>query len=555
MKLISVFLLLFTFTSTLNGQETVKIKLNVDVLGKKHETIRYYHPINGYYDIQPKTITFKESILKKLHRFVFIQPVESLKDSINYIQANSLRYYLDPSELIYVDWKMGTDTSNYLRLDSFAKSSQSIRDRKYQNLVQPYFNPFFISKYEVTNWEYRQFVNYVQDSIFREAIYASDSLTNEQAVLFLSIPKGISCDVKNRTQNRELFPFNYDFDYRKEIKDEVIIPILSRFYLRPNLRYYKRRELDTKYLNYRYSATSTDLQTQETESGFMIEQNINIFPDTLCWIKLDAYCPSLDPKSNMYFWHPAYDNYPVVGINWFQAKAYLHWKQKKLERELPEIAALFEYDLPNTMEYEWAISNATNGNRQDVIQDQQLVTDLIINKHSIYHQSISYKQYDATTEKFYLPYDVNNLKEHKKQLAGFSKKRKRVEKSGHFEDDSKTRMRAQLNYLNNGIEFLSNNVSEWMNENYQTQCAALMEAYINYNCYAYPAYCESQRIIDQNLIRTNDQNGKLIIGSNWYDERYGIIYGVNYNGLYAKTFQAVDSSFATVGFRCVLRLK
>lgn len=551
----SIFLLSFLWLLTDYGQETVKIKLNVDVLGKKHETIRYYHPINGYYDIQPKTITFKESILKKLHRFVFIQPVESLKDSINYIQANSLRYYLDPSELIYVDWKMGTDTSNYLRLESFAKTSQSLRDKKYQNVVQTYFNPFFISKYEVTNWEYRQFVNYVQDSIFREAIYASNSLTNEQAVLFLSIPKGTVYDVKNRTQNRELFPYNYDFDYRKEIKDEVIIPILSQFYLRPNPRYYISRQLDTKYLNYRYSATSHDLQTQETDSGFMIEQNINIFPDTLCWIKLDAYYPSLDPKSNMYFWHPAYDNYPVVGINWFQAKAYLHWKQKKLERELPEIAALFEYDLPNTVEYEWAISNATNGNRQDVIQDQQLVTDLIINKRSIYHQSISYKQYDATTEKFYLPYDVNNTKEHKKRLAGFSKNRKRVEKSGHFEDDSKTRMRAQLNYLNNGIEFLSNNVSEWMNENYQTQYEALMEAYINYNCYANPAYCESQRSIDQNLIRTNDQNGKLIIGSNWYDERYGIIYGVNYDGLYAKTFQSADSGFATVGFRCVLRLK
>ena len=197
-----LFLLSFLWLLTDYGQEIVKIKLNVAVLGKKHETIRYYHPINGSYEIQPKTIAFRESILKKLHRFVFIQPAESLKDSINYIQANSLRYYLDPSELIYVDWKMGTDTSNYLRLDSFANFSQSLRDKKYQNVVQTYFNPFFISKYEITNWEYRQFVNYVQDSIFREAIYASDSLTNEQAVLFLSIPKGTAYDVKNRAQNR-----------------------------------------------------------------------------------------------------------------------------------------------------------------------------------------------------------------------------------------------------------------------------------------------------------------------------------------------------------------
>lgn len=30
-----------------------------------------------------------------------------------------------------------------------------------------------------------------------------------------------------------------------------------------------------------------------------------------------------DPLTEKYFWHPAYDNYPVVGVNWKQAKAFV----------------------------------------------------------------------------------------------------------------------------------------------------------------------------------------------------------------------------------------
>ncbi len=37
-----------------------------------------------------------------------------------------------------------------------------------------------------------------------------------------------------------------------------------------------------------------------------------------------------DPMTNMYFWHPAYDNYPVVGVTWVQAKAFSVWRTQLL---------------------------------------------------------------------------------------------------------------------------------------------------------------------------------------------------------------------------------
>jgi hypothetical protein len=49
---------------------------------------------------------------------------------------------------------------------------------------------------------------------------------------------------------------------------------------------------------------------------------INVYPDTLAWIHDFTYSFN-DPITNMYFWHPSYDEYPVVGVNWKQARAFV----------------------------------------------------------------------------------------------------------------------------------------------------------------------------------------------------------------------------------------
>jgi sulfatase modifying factor 1 len=50
-------------------------------------------------------------------------------------------------------------------------------------------------------------------------------------------------------ENRELFAFSWKV---RGIKDEQIIPLISDMYLRPNERFYKRREIDTRKLKFRY---------------------------------------------------------------------------------------------------------------------------------------------------------------------------------------------------------------------------------------------------------------------------------------------------------------
>lgn len=560
--------------------QTKTVAINVAVLGAKQQSVRYYHPINGTYKFTPKTITYKPSELKGLSQFALIQPGLNLHDSVNIIQANSLRHYVDPSELIYVDWKMGRDTSNYLRLDTFAVQSEIIRNEKYAALVKDYFDPFFISKYEVTNKEYREFTDWVRDSIFREAIYASDAITDEQAIQMLNVTddqyydevtmKWETVESPARKINRELYALNYDFDYRKEFRDDVTIPILSQFYKRPNERFYKRLEVAQSYLNYRYysidreaaeEAKSRDTLKKKQNYGlryhfsigpYIINHTLNIYPDTAAW-KTFYNAQFSSVMGNMYFWHPAFDNMPVVGVSHEQAKAYCDWKQKQIQKSNPKVAREFTVDLPKLIEYEWAITSGYSQNLGEHIEDNQIVSNLLLGDKKETRRPTSFNYKKSLLQKVFRPYDVQNKKAHRKFLK-LIKKYDKDKYSGIIGTKHEVIMRAQGNYLASKVEFLSNNASEWMCEDYETNYKALLEAYINYNCFANPEYCENQRNIDQNLNRLNDVNGRLIIGANWYDERYGSYAGVNKAGLYPKAFKSKSNAYATVGFRLILRM-
>jgi gliding motility-associated lipoprotein GldK len=81
---------------------------------------------------------------------------------------------------------------------------------------------------------------------------------------------------------------------------------------------------------------------------------VNVYPDTTCWIN---DFPNADNVTYMklYFNHPNYDNYPVVGVSWEQANAFCAWRTDYLMKGMGGYARQIQrFRLPTEIEWEYA---------------------------------------------------------------------------------------------------------------------------------------------------------------------------------------------------------
>ena len=76
-------------------------------------------------------------------------------------------------------------------------------------------------------------------------------------------------------------------------------------------------------------------------------------PDTLVWRDKFAYN---EPYVDYYFRHPAYDNYPVVGVSWEQANAFCEWLTKTYNAMPDRKFKNVRFDLPTKTEW-WSAAN------------------------------------------------------------------------------------------------------------------------------------------------------------------------------------------------------
>jgi gliding motility-associated lipoprotein GldK len=150
-------------------------------------------------------------------------------------------------------------------------------------------------------------------------------------------------------------------------------------YYPPQERFNSRKEIDTRKLNYSYywvdyqqaakarynfqtqtyDGKVTNLEGVESDvvdrSSFIMNHIVNVYPDTLCWIRDFTYSYN-DPMADLYFWHPSYDNYPVVGISWVQARAFSVWRTDFMNNFLRSegLPDVHNYRLPLESEWEFA---------------------------------------------------------------------------------------------------------------------------------------------------------------------------------------------------------
>lgn len=228
---------------------------------------------------------------------------------------------------------------------------------------------FYMDQTEITNNEYRQFVYWVRDSIMRLTLAQGNQAENFQ---FTEDELG-----------NELDPPLLNWETKIELDDQETYTEVEPLFLEKEERFFGRREFDTRKLIYEYywvdlqqAAKKTnryDWKTGEYEGyvindngdtvsiknlkrkAFVLQDRIAVYPDTLCWVADFTYSFN-EPLVNMYFWHPAYDNYPVVGVSWKQASAFCVWRTQYLNNFLGSAGEppVQDYRLPLESEWEYA---------------------------------------------------------------------------------------------------------------------------------------------------------------------------------------------------------
>lgn len=216
---------------------------------------------------------------------------------------------------------------------------------------------FYMDQTEISNNEYRQFVHYVRDSIARKIL--GEEISEEE---YLNTVNQYGEDIEPPTIN-----WDSDIDW-EDIETREALEVM---YYPEYERFYGRRQFDTRKFMYEYqwidiqaaAQRSNREQGQIDRSVFIKKDIINIYPDTLVWVHDFAYSFN-EPLTNTYFWHPAYDDYPLVGITWKQARAFSIWRSRLLNtyNESRGMTMVNYFRLPTEAEWEWAARGGLDNN-------------------------------------------------------------------------------------------------------------------------------------------------------------------------------------------------
>jgi len=347
---------------------------------------------------------------------------------------------------------------------------------------------FFMDATEISNSQYRQFTNWVRDSI------AITSYINDPK-LFTAPGKGAPADPN----------FKKYIDWDKVKKANIWATRgkvnnsakLQGMYYQGDDRIFDRNELDVRLLKYNYEvvdyhkAANTQNVKGKKRSDDIYRDTVPVYPDTLVWLKDFSYAAN-EPMIE-YFSHPAYRNYPVVGVTWRQARAFTVWRTRYnlAYTEKRRLAKRSDYRLPTEGEFEYAARGGRIG----------------------------------TDYPWGGPY-IKNAKGC--LLANFKPGR------GNYSDDGGTYTVNVRSYFPNdyGLYNMAGNVAEWTQSAYDPSASSYI------NDLAPTFNYEAKAGENENLKR------KVVRGGSWKDVGWFLQNS-------HRTYEYQDTAKSYIGFRCV----
>ena len=349
---------------------------------------------------------------------------------------------------------------------------------------------FYMDETEITNNEYRQFTDWVRDSIAHTILgengIEGHLIEEDQYGMFLD-PPVIDWSTRIRWDDEEV---------RELLEEEMYLPVEERLD--------RKRDFDTRKFIFKYQVLNLDAASVKSKreneavgatnrSIFLEEIEVPIFPDTLTWMSDYTYSFN-DPYTSNYFFHPAFDDYPVVGVNWKQAVAFTKWRTKIMNKFLSRVKEplMPEFRLPTEAEWEYAARGGL----------------------------------DQSPYPWGGPY-TRNIEGC--FLANFKPLR------GNYVADGgqKTIKTASYNPNGYGLYDMSGNVAEWTSNTYDESSFSFMHDMNTDN--HYNSNNEDHVVLKRKVIR----------GGSWKDIAYFIQTST-------RTFEYQDTSKCYIGFRCAV---
>ncbi|MFD0748692.1 SUMF1/EgtB/PvdO family nonheme iron enzyme [Mucilaginibacter calamicampi] len=356
---------------------------------------------------------------------------------------------------------------------------------------------FFMDQTEITNSQYRQFVNWVRDSI------AIVNYLNDPK--YYITPKGATAPTVSAGGKQYI---NWEYVRRNPIwsaarkGQQDNRQKLQAMYYQGDDRVFDRDEIDVRLIKYNYSvmelreAANNKYDKTKKRSDFIMRDTVAIYPDTLVWLSDFSYAAN-EPMVEGYFSHPSFRDYPVVGVTWRQAKAFTVWRTRYNEayKDSRRLAKRAPYDLPTEEEFEYAARGGRIG----------------------------------TDYPWGGPY-IKNAKGC--LLANFKPGR------GNYSDDGGTYTVKVRSYFPNdfGLYNMAGNVAEWTSSAYDASASTFVNDLAP--TFHYDAKAKDPEVMKRKVVR----------GGSWKDIGYFLQNS-------SRAYEYQDTAKSYIGFRCVTKFQ